>query len=165
MTDVEKNGVGHLRKSDDNLSQRQAAPIADIKKGQHNVEDDRSSTSSDEHSLGPPVPYEDPDTPEPAHKIDTNNSAIRPDIVKVDRAQRRGLLASLSLIPEVTVPTDYPNKTKWIITGIGKSAKTTNLSTWVALFGIELLNTGSCLLWNGRSDWLCYYHARFTRRI
>jgi multidrug resistance protein len=34
----------------------------------------------------------------------------------VPRHQRRGLLARLALVPETTIPTHYPRKTKWTIT-------------------------------------------------
>lgn len=45
-------------------------------------------------------------------------STIRNPVVIVPRRERRGWLAHLSLIPEVTVPTDYTNTTKWLITAI-----------------------------------------------
>lgn len=45
-------------------------------------------------------------------------SSIRSPIVIVPRKERRGWLAHLALIPEVTIPTDYSNKTKWLITAI-----------------------------------------------
>ncbi|OCL08884.1 MFS general substrate transporter [Glonium stellatum] len=38
--------------------------------------------------------------------------------VSVARSQRRGLFSSLTLIPEVTTPTNYPRRTKWIITAL-----------------------------------------------
>ena len=38
--------------------------------------------------------------------------------VPIVRGQRRGLFSSLTLIPEVTTPTSYPSRTKWIITSL-----------------------------------------------
>ncbi|OCK86852.1 MFS general substrate transporter [Cenococcum geophilum 1.58] len=38
--------------------------------------------------------------------------------VPIARGQRRGLFSSLTLIPEVTTPTSYPRRTKWIITSL-----------------------------------------------
>ena len=35
---------------------------------------------------------------------------------KIPRSRRRGLLASWSLVPEVTDPKEYPRRTKWFIT-------------------------------------------------
>ena len=37
-------------------------------------------------------------------------------LVIVPRSERRGLLARLTIIPEVTCPHDYKNETKWLIT-------------------------------------------------
>ncbi|KAF2458652.1 putative MFS multidrug resistance transporter [Lineolata rhizophorae] len=39
-----------------------------------------------------------------------------PSIVPIPRKERRGLFATLTLLPEVTHPRDYSNKTKWILT-------------------------------------------------
>ena len=44
--------------------------------------------------------------------------SVAPSIVHVARSQRRGLLARLAIIGEITTPTAYPRRTKWIITTI-----------------------------------------------
>lgn len=43
---------------------------------------------------------------------------IKLPVVKVPRSDRRGLFARFATIAEVTEPTHYPNKTKWLITFI-----------------------------------------------
>lgn len=45
-------------------------------------------------------------------------SSVRNDAEIVPRSERRGLLSRLTLIPEVAVPYDYTNSTKWTITFI-----------------------------------------------
>ncbi|KAF2093760.1 major facilitator superfamily transporter multidrug resistance [Rhizodiscina lignyota] len=45
-------------------------------------------------------------------------SSFRNPVEIVPRSQRRGILAHLAIIPEVTVPTDYTNSVKWSITAI-----------------------------------------------
>lgn len=53
-------------------------------------------------------------------------SAVRSELGRdpeiVPRADRRGLLARWSLLPEITEPKDYPRRTKWIITAIAALA-------------------------------------------
>ncbi|GAB7358917.1 hypothetical protein MBLNU230_g4137t1 [Neophaeotheca triangularis] len=44
--------------------------------------------------------------------------SIQPEAVKVPRSERRGILARLSLVAEVTEPFDYSRRLKWIITAI-----------------------------------------------
>jgi hypothetical protein len=36
----------------------------------------------------------------------------------VPRSKRRGMLATVAILPEVTVPYDYPNSIKWTITAV-----------------------------------------------
>lgn len=48
----------------------------------------------------------------------TRTTSVIPDAVVVPRAQRRGLLARFTLIPEVENPTHYARKTKWFLTFI-----------------------------------------------
>lgn len=53
------------------------------------------------------------------HQTDTTTTRIA-DPVIVPRKQRRGLFGFLTIIPEITVPTDYPRRTKWCITAVSK---------------------------------------------
>lgn len=56
-----------------------------------------------------------PEQPLPRSKSSSSSTRSRtPQIVP--RSERRGLLARLAIIPEVTRPHDYKNSTKWIIT-------------------------------------------------
>lgn len=62
-----------------------------------------------------------PDTDEPSSPKEPTQRAISVrsearEAIKVPRGQRRGLLANLAIIAEVTDPKDYPRKTKWMIT-------------------------------------------------
>lgn len=41
---------------------------------------------------------------------------IKEPLVVVPRAERRGLFAALSILPEVQQPRDYSNSTKWFLT-------------------------------------------------
>lgn len=47
---------------------------------------------------------------------DTDAASIISSPVKVPRAQRRGLLATLTILAEVEEPKNYPRRTKWYIT-------------------------------------------------
>ncbi|KAL5116647.1 hypothetical protein ACEQ8H_005396 [Pleosporales sp. CAS-2024a] len=48
----------------------------------------------------------------------SRTTSVMPDAVLVPRAQRRGLLARFTLIPEVENPYHYTRKTKWFLTFI-----------------------------------------------
>ncbi|KAF2719659.1 MFS general substrate transporter [Polychaeton citri CBS 116435] len=50
-----------------------------------------------------------------AQKIQSSTSSVRQAIVRVPRNQRRGLLARLTLVPEVTNPYDYNRGIKWFL--------------------------------------------------
>lgn len=52
----------------------------------------------------------------PAQQTQSRSSSRVPIAVAVPRSQRRGLLARLTLIPEVDNPYGYKNSTKWFIT-------------------------------------------------
>lgn len=47
-------------------------------------------------------------------RVDSDHARAGP--IKIPRSKRRGLLASWSLVPEVTESKDYPRRTKWFIT-------------------------------------------------
>ena len=47
-------------------------------------------------------------------------------VERVPRSQRRGILASLSIVPEVTDPYKYSNGLKWLFTSIVALAGTTS---------------------------------------
>jgi hypothetical protein len=82
-------------------------------------EDDASSSDSASISIeAAPVADDVPAAPEALKKVDSSSSRPAP-VVVVSRIRRRGLFGTLTLIPEVTAPRDYPNRTKWILTGIG----------------------------------------------
>ncbi|PSN72498.1 MFS general substrate transporter [Corynespora cassiicola Philippines] len=46
----------------------------------------------------------------------SRTTSVTPDAIVVDRRNRRGLFAQLTLIPEVENPYHYARKTKWLIT-------------------------------------------------
>ena len=68
-------------------------------------------------------------TPPASSDIDVEEVApITPKSMRVPRSQRRGLLAQLQLIPELTNPYHHSNPTKWLITTIVALAATTSSS-------------------------------------
>lgn len=80
-----------------------------------------SDTKEDAISIAPPTPSvsspvsdhdPSPTIPPPLP------ASIASLAVPIARGQRRGLFSSLTLIPEVTTPTNYPRRTKWIITSL-----------------------------------------------
>lgn len=58
------------------------------------------------------------DAAEAARPALSRASTQRPAVVPVPRSERRGLFSRLTVIPEVTKPVDYPNRTKWLITAL-----------------------------------------------
>ncbi|KAF2737476.1 MFS general substrate transporter [Polyplosphaeria fusca] len=68
----------------------------------------RASTDSGH----PEFPQSNPNPPATLSRT----TSVNPDAVIVDRRNRRGLFARLSLIPEVENPYHYTQKTKWLIT-------------------------------------------------
>lgn len=90
-----------------------------------NIEDDESkreqSTEISTHSRSDTLSIEpdarDEELQAGQEQISRISSAhSRPPAIVVRRGERRGLFANLSIIPEVTRPYDYKNKTKWLIT-------------------------------------------------
>lgn len=61
---------------------------------------------------------------------------------RVPRSQRRGLLASCLIVPEVTNPYQYGNATKWLMTGIVALAATTS-SAGSSIFYRKLLKNNN----------------------
>ena len=58
------------------------------------------------------------DTPVKDERVDLEKvqSEPTPDVVKIPRAQRRGLFGRFTIVAEVTEPKHYPRSTKWFIT-------------------------------------------------
>jgi hypothetical protein len=73
-----------------------------------------SSTHSGNESDHEESPREEALRPHPSRTSSYRSSSYYPPIVP--RHLRRGLLARFSVVPEVTQPYHYPNRTKWIIT-------------------------------------------------
>jgi multidrug resistance protein len=84
----------------------------------HGKEDDisiarsRTSTSSDHSSTDPETTTSAKTRPVTLSRT----TSVIPDAVLIPRAQRRGLLARFTLIPEVENPYHYTRNTKWLIT-------------------------------------------------
>lgn len=76
-------------------------------------DEDKRRNDSDAHSYTSTVVDHEPSSREP--DIERIQSVKEP-LVKVPRAKRRGLFARFAVIAEVTEPTHYTNKTKWLIT-------------------------------------------------
>ena len=97
----------------------------DQDKEQDKGKDSDSSTihSHTHSSIGSisPIPDQDEDIQEagepPLSKTKSKSSSVRSRAVTiVPRAKRRGLLARLTVIPEVERPYEYKRSTKWFIT-------------------------------------------------
>lgn len=74
-----------------------------------------------EHTIDPPdlASQDTTDTSEDISYQELQRVISRKEpLVYVDKSERRGLCASFAVIPEVTNPYHYSNKTKWIITAI-----------------------------------------------
>ncbi|KAK8240954.1 major facilitator superfamily domain-containing protein [Phyllosticta capitalensis] len=67
-----------------------------------------SSSISDKHD----------DSPPDVQRSTTRSSAVSRSPTLIPRKERRGLLANLALIPEVTDPYEYSRKIKWTITAV-----------------------------------------------
>ena len=64
----------------------------------------------------------------------TRATTIRPLPVRVLRSQRRGLCGRFTILAEVEEPRDYPDGTKWFITGvIAMAAGTAPLGSTIIL--------------------------------
>jgi hypothetical protein len=61
-----------------------------------------------------------------AEKQDVNSPVAKPGPQAVPRSQRRGLLGSVTIIPEVVNPYEYKNGTKWLMTAIVSMAACTS---------------------------------------
>ena len=83
---------------------------------------DLEKAASSHHDITPAVTVGEPSgnlCPPPARPTQSRTSSTRTRIISVvPRNKRRGLLGSLTLIPEVERPHDYKNSTKWSITAV-----------------------------------------------
>ncbi|KAG5363791.1 Quinidine resistance protein 3 [Yarrowia sp. B02] len=72
----------------------------------------------------------------PEEKAKVDPTAWREHIVP--KSERRGLLAALCVVPEVTEPRDYPSNIKWFLTGVvSLAAMAAPLGTSIMLPGID----------------------------
>lgn len=78
-------------------------------------------------------PSQSPQHADSSGKVEVQASTSRREIVVVPRSERRGLLGSFSIIPEITNPRDYGNGTKWAMTVIVSFAAVTS-STGSSIF-------------------------------
>ena len=115
MEDAAKNELGHRSLHDNNSKESIVeSPISNKEIGTSDTKEDVISIALPTPSISSPVSDHDPfptiPPPLPA--------SIASLAVPIARGQRRGLFSSLTLIPEVTTPTSYPRRTKWIITSL-----------------------------------------------
>lgn len=104
----------------------------------NNLDCDVEKSAVEAQPSQPSPPIKSPD------KVEAKASVLRRQIVVVPRSERRGLLGSFSLIPEITNPRDYGNETKWAMTVIVSFAAVTS-STGSSIFYREYL----CLCLSG----------------
>lgn len=78
-------------------------------------------------------PSQQPQHADSPGKVEAQASTSRREIVVVPRSERRGMLGSFSIIPEITDPRDYSNGTKWALTIIVSLAAVTS-STGSSIF-------------------------------
>ncbi|KAF2762461.1 MFS general substrate transporter, partial [Pseudovirgaria hyperparasitica] len=83
-------------------------------KSKNEEESDQSSNASSQILVPPP---ERPTQPHPLSRSLSVGSRVVA-AVAVPHNERRGLLAFLTLVPEVTKPTDYTSTTKWSLTAL-----------------------------------------------
>lgn len=115
MEDAAKNELGHRSLHDNNSKESIVeSPMSNKEIGMSDTKEDVISIALPTPSIPSPVSDHDPfptiPPPLPA--------SIASLAVPIARGQRRGLFSSLTLIPEVTTPTSYPRRTKWIITSL-----------------------------------------------
>lgn len=76
--------------------------------------EERDSDSIHSHSSNNSIQAV-PEEP-PLQQTRSRSSSVRSKPLSVPRSKRRGLLARLTIIPEVEKPYDYKRSTKWLIT-------------------------------------------------
>lgn len=81
------------------------------------VASDNGEDEIDEEARPEPDQAQEQETPAASPSRSRRSSFARTNAT-VPRAQRRGLLGRITLIPEIERPYDYKNSTKWIITAI-----------------------------------------------
>lgn len=113
MEDAAKKKLG-CRSLHDNNSKKSIveSPISNKEIGMLDTKEDAISIAPPTPSVSSPVSNHDPSPTIPPSRP----ASIASLAVPIARGQRRGLFSSLTLIPEVTAPTSYPRRTKWIIT-------------------------------------------------
>lgn len=106
----------------DPLRDEEVTPVISQKK-EAAVDDEKSRHSSElgdeDHHTDRDSVHDENDDPEagvPARTQSRASSARSRPIVVVPRSERRGLFGRFGLLPEITIPYDYSNNTKWFIT-------------------------------------------------
>lgn len=119
MEDAAKKKLG-CRSLHDNNSKESIveSPISNKEIGMLDTKEDAISIAPPTSSVSSPVSNHDPSPTIPPSRP----ASIASLAVPIARGQRRGLFSSLTLIPEVTTPTSYPRRTKWIITFLTAAA-------------------------------------------
>lgn len=64
----------------------------------------------------PDTPPSQPSQSSSLEKAESKTNTSQSEIVVVPRSERRGLLGRFCLVPEITNPREYGNKTKWAMT-------------------------------------------------
>jgi hypothetical protein len=108
-------GDGHTSQDLDSLIGHPG--VATLQDGkEEDIEHSRESIRSQSTESMEPL-SEAKDAQLPAKRSKSKSSSTRSRLLTVvPRSKRRGLLASLSLLPEVDQPRDYKRSTKWLIT-------------------------------------------------
>ena len=101
-------------------SMEKETDIAMETRGKEEEVDDSISISPSHASTATEHTHHSSATPEKKSRPVTlsRTTSVTPDAVIVPRAQRRGLLARFTLIPEITNPVHYARRTKWFLTFI-----------------------------------------------
>lgn len=88
--------------------------VVDDEKSRHSTELDEEDLDADHDSTH--GENEDPESGVPARTQSRASSSRSRPIVVVPRSERRGLFGRFTILPEITIPYDYTNNTKWFIT-------------------------------------------------
>lgn len=83
---------------------------------------EKGGPASSRHSFSEPGPDDTSDVVPadgaPSRSMSRASSARSRPLSIVPKSKRRGLFARLTIIPELSIPQEYANKTKWYITAV-----------------------------------------------
>jgi multidrug resistance protein len=112
-----KPSMDDIEKKDMEISAEPQSPSSDVSRS-NSLQINNSSDPEKQDILTPPPtdPSKLLDNPQARPSISRSSSCTPTHPEPVPRTQRRGLLAQLAIIPEVTQPYHYARRTKWGIT-------------------------------------------------